>query len=122
MTSSSPCSSPPTSSSPGDTNRDASSAPDPESADGPLSIDLRGEVCPFTFVRTKLALEELPIGAVLRVIVDHEPASRNLPRSAAEWGQEVLGVTPLGPPGPPGPLGNGSAALTWAIDLRKRVR
>jgi len=60
-------------------------------------------------VRTRLALEALPIGAVLRVVVDHEPATRNIPRSAAEWGQEVLGVTSLSP-------------RTWAIDLRKRVR
>ncbi|HET9624488.1 MAG TPA: sulfurtransferase TusA family protein [Kofleriaceae bacterium] len=90
-------SSPPTSSSPGE-------APHAQS-----SIDLSGELCPFTFVRTKLALEELPIGAVLRVIVDHEPAVRNVPRSATEWGQEVLGVTRL-------------TAHTWAIDLRKRVR
>ncbi len=66
-------------------------------------------------MRTKLALEALPIGAALRVIVDHEPATRNLPRSAAEWGQEVLGVTTLGAPG-------GAAPATWAIDLRKRVR
>jgi tRNA 2-thiouridine synthesizing protein A len=90
MTSSSPSASPPISSSPGE-------------------LDLRGEICPFTFVRTKLALEALPFGATLRVITDHEPASRNIPRSAAEWGQEVLGVTGL----PDG---------TWAIDLRKRVR
>jgi tRNA 2-thiouridine synthesizing protein A len=80
--------------------------------EGPLSIDLCGEICPFTFVRTKLALEALPIGAVLRVIVDHEPATRNIPRSAAEWGQEVLEVSRLG----------GAAPGTWAIDLRKRVR
>ncbi len=72
-------------------------------------IDLCGELCPFTFVRTKLALEQLPIGAELRVVVDHEPATRNIPRSATEWGQEVLGVTVLSP-------------RTWAIDLRKRVR
>jgi tRNA 2-thiouridine synthesizing protein A len=79
-------------------------------ANGALhSIDLSGELCPFTFVRTKLALEELPIGGLLRVIVDHEPATRNVPRSATEWGQEVLGVTRL-------------TAHTWAIDLRKRVR
>jgi tRNA 2-thiouridine synthesizing protein A len=95
MTSSSPSCSPPTSSSPGD-------APD-------ATLDLAGELCPFTFVRTKLALEDLPIGARLRVVVDHEPAIRNIPRSAAEWGQEVLGVTSLSPG-------------TWAIDLRKRVR
>ncbi len=91
---------------------------EPRDATRPLSIDLRGEICPFTFVRTRLALEALPIGAVLRVIVDHEPATRNLPRSAAEWGQEVLGVTGLGGLAAPG----GTASATWAIDLRKRVR
>jgi len=60
-------------------------------------------------VRTKLALEDLAIGAMLRVIVDHEPATRNIPRSATEWGQEVIAVTRL-------------TQHTWAIDLRKRVR
>ena len=73
------------------------------------ALDLCGELCPFTFVRTKLALEALPIGALLRVIVDHEPATRNIPRSAAEWGQEVVAVISASP-------------HTWAIDLRKRVR
>jgi len=91
MTSSSSSSLPQNASSPGDT------------------LDIRGEVCPFTFVRTKLALEALPIGARLRVIVDHEPAVRNIPRSAREWGQEVAGTEVRG---------DG----TWAIDLVKRVR
>ena len=59
-------------------------------------LDLRGEVCPFTFVRTKLRLEEMPAGARLRVLVDHEPASRNVPRSAREWGQTILHVGPAG--------------------------
>lgn len=91
MTSSLPSASPPISWSPGD------------------ALDIRGEVCPFTFVRTKLALEAIAIGATLRVITDHEPASRNIPRSATEWGQEVLGVSSL-------------SDGTWAIDLRRRVR
>lgn len=94
MTKSSPSPSPPISSSPGDPAQ---------------TLDLAGELCPFTFVRTKLALEALPLGATLRVIVDHEPATRNIPRSATEWGQEILGVAALSP-------------TTWAIDLRKRVR
>jgi TusA-related sulfurtransferase len=93
MIKSSPSSSPPISSSPGEATQ----------------VDLCGEICPFTFVRTKLALEALPIGAVLRVLVDHEPAIRNIPRSATEWGQEVLGVAAVAPG-------------TWAIDLRRRVR
>jgi tRNA 2-thiouridine synthesizing protein A len=97
MSSSSPSSSPPTSSSPGD-------APEPDA-----TTDLCGEICPFTFVRTKLALEALPIGSVLRVVVDHAPAARNIPRSATEWGQEVLAVRPQG-------------GGRFAIDLRRRVR
>ena len=104
MTNSSPSSSPPTSSSPGDAPGDS-----PAGGPAPPLLDLCGELCPFTFVRAKLALEELPIGAVLRVIVDHEPATRNIPRSATEWGQEVVAVISLSP-------------RTWAIDLRKRVR
>ena len=88
----------------------SSSSPSPPTASSPGDVcDVRGEVCPFTFVRAKLALEALPIGATLRILVDHEPASRNFPRSATEWGQEVLGVSQLD-------------GATWAIDLRKRVR
>ncbi len=59
-------------------------------------LDLCGEVCPFTFVRTKLRLEALPPGARLRILVDHEPATRNVPRSLREWGQEVSSVEPVG--------------------------
>jgi TusA-related sulfurtransferase len=98
MTKSSSSPSPPISSSPGD------AAPA-----SPAEVNLCGEICPFTFVRTKLALEALPMGATLRVLVDHEPAIRNIPRSATEWGQEVVGVTAMTPG-------------TWAIDLVKRVR
>jgi tRNA 2-thiouridine synthesizing protein A len=73
-------------------------------------LDLTGEVCPFTFVRTKLRLEELPPGARLVVVVDHEPATRNVPRSAAEWGQRVLAVTPMG----------GAGERRWTIEIEKR--
>ena len=74
----------------------------------PETLDLRGEVCPFTFVRAKVRLEQLRVGASLRVIVDHEPATRNIPRSVREWGQEVIGVTATAPG-------------EWQILLVKRV-
>jgi len=63
---------------------------------GDAELDLRGEVCPYTFVRTRLALEAMAVGSVLAVLVDHEPASRNIPKSAREWGQEVAAVEPAG--------------------------
>jgi TusA-related sulfurtransferase len=32
-------------------------------------LDLQGEVCPFTFVKTKLALERVKIGEVIVVVL-----------------------------------------------------
>ena len=77
------------------------------SPSGDAELDLAGEVCPYTFVRTRLALEALPLGARLRIRVDHEPARRNVPRSATEWGQEVASVT--------------EDDGAWVIELVKRV-
>jgi tRNA 2-thiouridine synthesizing protein A len=62
----------------------------------PEVLDLGGEVCPYTFVRAKLRLEELPLGSRLDVLVDHRPAADNVPRSLRAEGQEVLAVTPEG--------------------------
>jgi tRNA 2-thiouridine synthesizing protein A len=62
----------------------------------PETLDLSGEVCPYTFVRTKLRLEELPLGAELHILVDHAPAAENVPRSLAAEGQEVVSVAPEG--------------------------
>jgi tRNA 2-thiouridine synthesizing protein A len=59
-------------------------------------LDIRGEVCPYTFVKTKLALEEMTPGQVLRVLVDYEPATKNVPRSVKLQGDEVLGVESCG--------------------------
>ncbi len=35
-------------------------------SDADLELDITGEVCPMTFVRTKLALEQLAIGQILQ--------------------------------------------------------
>ena len=55
-------------------------------------IDLRGEVCPYTFVKSKLALEMMESTQVLRVVVDHLPAVENVPRSLENEGHEILDV------------------------------
>lgn len=56
------------------------------------TIDLKGEVCPYTFVKTKLALEEMDLNQILEVVVDHEPAVKNVPRSLKNEGQNVLAI------------------------------
>ena len=59
-------------------------------------LDIRGEVCPYTFVWTKLALEEMEPGQILRVVLDHLPATTNVPRSARAEGHRVLAVVQIG--------------------------
>ncbi len=59
-------------------------------------LDIRGEVCPFTFVKSKLMLEQMKEGEILRVIIDYEPSAENVPKSMQEEGQEVLAVNKIG--------------------------
>lgn len=59
-------------------------------------LDLRGEVCPYTFLKARLALESLPAGAVLRVIVDSAISARDVPRSLAGAGHTVLACAAAG--------------------------
>ncbi|RUM58608.1 MAG: hypothetical protein DSY59_05540, partial [Persephonella sp.] len=44
-------------------------------------LDLRGEVCPFTFVKSKLIIEQMNVGEVLKVILDYYPSVENVPKS-----------------------------------------
>ena len=55
-------------------------------------LNLKGKVCPYTFVESMLALEDMEIGQVLRVIVDYEPSACDVPRSLTREGYEILGV------------------------------
>jgi TusA-related sulfurtransferase len=60
------------------------------------SLDITGEACPMTYVRTKLRLEALAPGEVLEVLLRGEEPKRNVPRSAREEGHSVLSLEPAG--------------------------
>jgi TusA-related sulfurtransferase len=68
-------------------------APDPAPN---ASIDITGEVCPMTFVRTKLKLERMRSGEVLVVRLRGEEPLRNVPRAARDEGHSILGIVPEG--------------------------
>lgn len=53
-------------------------------------LDLRGVICPYNFVKTKLKLEAMEPGQVLAVILDEGDPIRNVPRSVADDGHAVL--------------------------------
>ncbi len=55
-------------------------------------IDIRGLVCPYTFVKAKLAIESLEVGQTLEVLLDYEIASTSIPKSMEDHGHKVLKV------------------------------
>ena len=60
------------------------------------TIDITGEVCPMTFVRTKLKLERMLPGDVLHVRLRGDEPLRNVPRAARDEGHIILGIVPVG--------------------------
>lgn len=55
-------------------------------------IDITDDICPMTFVKTKLKLEKMARGEILEVrLCEGEPLS-NLPRSVTQEGHKVLSI------------------------------
>jgi TusA-related sulfurtransferase len=58
-------------------------------------LDLRGVICPYNFVKTKLKLETMEEGQILSVILDAGDPIRNVPMSVSHEGHEVLSQEPF---------------------------
>ena len=58
-------------------------------------LDLRGVICPYNFVKTKLKLETMAAGQILAVLLDDGDPIRNVPRSVSDDGHIVLSQEPL---------------------------
>ncbi len=61
-------------------------------------LDITNEVCPMTFVRTRLALDRLGSGEVLHVRLQGEEPWRNVVLNARSLGHTLLADEP-GPDG-----------------------
>mgnify|MGYP003322930628 FL=1 len=59
-------------------------------------LDLRGVICPYNFVKTKLKLDAMQSGEVLAVILDDGEPIRNVPKSVENEGHTILDQEPLG--------------------------
>jgi len=57
---------------------------------GTAILDITTETCPMTFVHVRLALDRLPPGAILEVLLKGDEPRRNVPRTAAEQGHRIL--------------------------------
>jgi TusA-related sulfurtransferase len=54
------------------------------------TIDITGEVCPMTFVHTRLALDQMASNQTLLVLLRGDEPRRNIPASAVALGHTVL--------------------------------
>lgn len=61
-------------------------------------LDITRDVCPITFVKTKLELEELAPGEVLEVLLREGESLENVTRSCAAEGHRILLKEPAGAP------------------------
>lgn len=53
-------------------------------------VDITDVVCPVTFVKTKVALEELDEGQILQVHLNDGEPVQNVPRSVKDEGHKIL--------------------------------
>ena len=59
------------------------------------TLDLRGTRCPLNFVKTKIKMEEMAAGELLEIVLDDGEPIRNVPRSVAAEGHDVIGIEKL---------------------------
>lgn len=54
------------------------------------TVDITDVVCPVTFVKAKVALEELEDGQILSIRMNDGEPVQNVPRSVKEEGHQIL--------------------------------
>jgi TusA-related sulfurtransferase len=72
-----------------------------------MFLDLRGEICPFPMKKAMEAMERLPEGEELEILVDHPPAVDTI-RMLADRRGFLMAVQPAG-------------SGEWRIRLRRRA-
>ncbi len=72
------------------------------------NLDIRGEVCPYTLVKTKLAIESIEVGQVLEVILDYPEASTSVPTAMENYGNKILKVEKIN-------------EKEWIVQIKKEV-
>lgn len=72
------------------------------------NLDIRGEVCPYTLVKSKLAVESIDVGQVVEIILDYPEAAESIPKAMLNYGHSVLKVEKINP-------------KEWIVQVRKEV-
>lgn len=57
-------------------------------------LDITGDICPMTFVRTRLQIERMSPGEILEIRLRGAEPLQNVPESLVELGHDILSVVP----------------------------
>lgn len=57
-------------------------------------LDITGDLCPMTFVRTRLQIERMSPGETLEIRLCGAEPLQNVPESLVELGHDILSVVP----------------------------
>ena len=74
-----------------------------------VTLDITPDVCPLTFVKTKLLIERMEPGQIAEVRLNDGEPLKNVPRAVKEHGHAILELEPE----------DGSPTV-WRLLLRKR--
>ena len=58
-------------------------------------IDMLDEVCPMTFVKTKLAIEKINQGERIKIIYNSQEAKTNVPKSLYELNHKIVSINDI---------------------------
>jgi TusA-related sulfurtransferase len=72
-------------------------------------INIKGDVCPYTLVKSKLAIEDLEVGQVLEILLDYPEAAESIPKAMFNYGHSVLRVEKIN-------------STDWIIQIKKEVK
>lgn len=72
------------------------------------NLDIRGEVCPYTLVKSKLGVESIEVGQIIEIILDYPEAADSVPKAMLNYGHSVLKVEKIN-------------SREWIIQVRKEV-
>lgn len=71
-------------------------------------LDIRGEICPYTLVKSKLGVEGIEVGQVIEIRLDYPEAADSIPKAMLNYGHSVLKVEKIN-------------SREWIVQIRKEV-
>lgn len=56
------------------------------------NLDITSDICPITMVKTKLLIEEMPVGTIANIRLNSGEPLDNVPRTLRDQGHEVIEI------------------------------